>query len=114
MGKKSRTKGKDGEREAAKLLQGIRTWWHPHDVQAGDGRYWEVKRVAAGFAPAYNALEEYLRHNEESGETGEPIVLARMDRKPWIVIQYFDSWLRENNEDDSDRARTKQRGRGKN
>ena len=103
MGKKSRTKGKSGEREAAKLLGGERTWWHEHDVRDSGGRFWEIKRVATGFAPAYAALEEYIRHNEESGETGEPIVLARMDRKPWIVFQYYDSWVREN-EDNSDGA----------
>lgn len=104
MGKKSRTKGKSGEREAAKLLNGRRTWTHAHDVYAF-ARFWEVKRVKEGFAPAYAALEEYIRHNEESGETGEPIVLARMDRKPWIVVQYYDGWLRENHEDNSDSPR---------
>lgn len=108
MGKKSRTKGKQGEREAAKLLKGERCWWHEHDVIDGDGRYWEIKRVKDGYAPAYHAIEEYLRHNEESGETGAPIVLARMDRKPWIVIQLYTDWLREKNENDSNRSREEQ------
>jgi len=103
VGKKSRTKGKSGEREAAKLLGGERTWWHEHDV-FGLGRFWEIKRVKDGYAPAYHAIDEYLRHNEESGETGAPIVLARMDRKPWLVIQLYDDWLREKHEDNSDGA----------
>ena len=95
MGKKSRTKGKQGEREAAKLLGGERTWWHEHDVRDVTGRYWEVKRVKDGFAPAYAALEEYERHNEEAKIIGRPRVLARMDRKPWIVIQYYEDWVRD-------------------
>ena len=95
VGKKSRTKGSRGEREARDYLGGdaIRTWWHAHDVQDTDGRYYEVKRVKDGFTPCYNALEEYLRHNEESGTNQPAIVLARQDRKPWIVIQYADDVL---------------------
>ena len=95
MGKKSRRKGANGEREARDYLGGdaTRTWWHAHDVQDGDGRYYEIKRVKQGFTPCYAALEEYLQHNEESGETQPAIVLARQDRKPWIVIQYADDIL---------------------
>lgn len=96
MGKKSRNKGKRGEREFATKSDGIRTWWtagpeHPedaHDVYAHD-RPWEVKLLANGLTQAYKALEEFEEH--ESG-AHRPIVAARMDNKPWIVIQYYCCW----------------------
>ena len=103
MGKKSRDKGKRGEREARDYLGGdaVRTWWHPHDIQGSDGRYYEVKRTKLGFAACYQALEEYLEHNQESGENQPAIVLARQDRKPWIVIMYADDYFKGSNEDHS-------------
>jgi hypothetical protein len=110
MGKKSRQKGKEGERQAAKYLGGKRTWWHEHDVWA-KGRYWEVKRTKQGFTACYDALEEYQRHNEESGEDGTPIVIARHDRKPWIVIMFAEDYLREQDENNSSIPRKGQRTR---
>ncbi len=115
MGKKSRNKGKRGEREFAEKSDGIRTWWtadehHPdaaHDVYAHD-RPWEVKLLATGLTQAYNALEEFEEHEvmvlgepeyvalRATGQANRPIVAARMDRKPWIVIQYYDDWKEEN------------------
>ena len=100
MGKKSRAKGSSGEREAAKYLNGERIWWHPHDVEAR-GRYWEVKRTKQGFGAAYAALEEHEQHSQELDIDSVPIVIARHDRKPWIIIQYADDWLREQDENNS-------------
>lgn len=114
MGKKSRQKGKRGEREFATISGGTRTWWTAsdgspeaaHDV-AAHGRPWEVKLLKTGLAQAYHALEEFEEHEIEvlgedmhialraTGQGNRPIVAARMDRKPWIVIQYYDDWKEE-------------------
>lgn len=115
MGKMSRNKGKRGEREFAEKSDGIRTWWtaeenHPdagHDVFAHD-RPWEVKFLKTGFTQAYNALEEFEEHEAEvlgeaeyaalraTGQSRRPIVAARMNGKPWLVIMYYDDWKEEN------------------
>ncbi len=94
-----------------KLVGGTRIWWHPHDVLGPDGRYYEVKRTKQGFGPCYAALEEYEQHNEESGETGEPIVLVRQDRKPWMVVMFYEGWLRDQHENNSVSPGAKQRSR---
>lgn len=97
MGKMSREKGKRGEREFTGLFpDGERTWWAPHDVTAG-GRPWEIKLLANGLSVAYAALEEFKEHEAAEGNPQfRPVVAARMDRKPWIVIQYLDDWRAEN------------------
>lgn len=105
MGRKSRNKGKRGEREFADRSGGQRTWWSAdehnplaaHDVEA-HGRPWEVKLLGSGLTVAYQALEEFTEHELQAHGEAQyaPIVAARMDRKPWIVIQYYDDWREEN------------------
>lgn len=95
MGKKSREKGKRGEREFAKLSDGIRIWAEDHDVYAHE-RPWEVKLLSQGLSVCYNALEEFVAHEQAQDEPEfRPIVAARMDNKPWIVIMYYDDWKAE-------------------
>ena len=99
MSGKSILKGKVGEREAAKLTGGKRTWEHLHDLFA-HGRWWEVKRTADGFTKVYDALEEHADHWAESGDGPVPAALIRQDRKPWIVVFYYEDWI-ENRADPS-------------
>lgn len=92
MSKLSIRKGKVGEREAAKFLNGIRIWEHLHDVVDERGRYWEVKRYGTGFSKLYDALEEHALHYRESGDGPVPSVILRQDNKPWLVIFYAEDW----------------------
>ena len=92
MSGKSILKGKVGEREAAKLTGGKRTWEHLHDLFA-HGRWWEVKRTADGFTKVYDALEEHAEHFEETGDGPVPSVLIRQDRKPWVVVFLYSDWV---------------------
>lgn len=90
-GKKSREKGKRGEREFAKLAEGIRIWYAAHDVFAHD-RPWEVKFLSNGLTTVYKALEEYEAHAEP--DDPPPIVAARQTgKRRWIVVQYYEDWL---------------------
>ena len=93
MGRKSKQKGKLGERQAATLLMGVRTWEHLHDIFAA-GRWWEVKWYASGFTKLYDALEEHALHYRESGDGEVPVVAIRQDHKEWIVVFYADDWLK--------------------
>ncbi len=93
MGSHSRQKGNRREREAAQLVRGVRTWQHLHDILGDDGRWWEVKGEATGYAKVYNALEEHTGHYEETGDGPVPSALIKQDRKPWIVIFYASDWL---------------------
>ena len=88
----SRQKGSAGEREAAKKIEGQRTWQHLHDV-FGLGRWWEVKRTKTGYTQVYAALEEHAEHTRLSGDGGVPGVLIRQDRKPWVVVFYLEDWM---------------------
>ena len=91
MGRKSKQKGKVGERQAATLLEGVRTWEHLHDIFAKE-RFWEVKWLSAGFTQVYNALEEHALHYRESGDGPVPSVILRQDNKPWLVVFYAQDW----------------------
>ncbi len=91
MGRKSKQKGKGGEREWAVFIQGVRTWEHLHDV-FGFGVFWEVKRYAQGFTKVYDALEEHALHFRESGDGPIPHVAIRQNGKPWVVVFYADDW----------------------
>lgn len=93
MGKKSKRKGREGERQAATLLEGVRTWGHLHDVQDKWGRWWEIKWLAEGFSQVYNALEEHALHYRESGDGSVPSILIRQDHKPWVVAFLAEDWL---------------------
>lgn len=92
MGAKSIRKGKDGEREAAKLTGGKRTWEHLHDLYAHD-RWWEVKREATGYSKVYAAIKEHIEHFEETGDGEVPSVLIRQDREEWVVIFTYEDWI---------------------
>ena len=92
MGKHSIRKGKVGEREAAKLTGGKRTWEHLHDLFA-HGRWWEVKREAKGYTKVYGALYEHKEHFEETGDGPVPSVLIRQDRERWVVAFFYSDWV---------------------
>ena len=92
MGRKSREKGKRGEREAAAEIRRIlRTEAHrgrqycgsdesPDIVTGIEGIHWEVKR--AETLQLYNAVEQAVR---DAGEQ-IPVVLHRQNNKPWVAI----------------------------
>jgi Holliday junction resolvase len=92
MGRKSREKGKRGEREWAKTLQdmGI-TARRGVQYQGGSASpdvvaelpvHWEVKRSET-FHP-YDALSQAIEDAEDSGNT--PVVVHRKSRKAWIAV----------------------------
>ena len=91
MGRKSKQKGKGGEREWAIEVLGVRIWEHLHDV-FGFGVFWEVKREKIGYTKVYDALEEHALHYRESGDGPVPHVAIRQDNKPWIVAFYAEDW----------------------
>ncbi len=91
MGRKSKQKGKAGEREWAIIVKGVRVWEHLHDV-FGLGVFWEVKRYSTGFTKVYDALEEHALHFRESKDGPVPHVAIRQDNKPWIVAFYAEDW----------------------
>ena len=91
VGRKSKRKGKVGERGAATLLEGVRTWEHLHDVFAM-GRWWEVKNLSTGFTKVYDALEEHALHYRESGDGPVPSAIVKQDGKPWLVAFYAQDW----------------------
>ena len=90
MGKKSRDKGKVGEREARDV---ILSWGLPAhrgrqfkgtpdspDVVTVPGLHCEVKRRNAGSVTAW------MEEAEEEVRPGDiPFILHRRDRKPWLV-----------------------------
>jgi hypothetical protein len=88
---RSNPKGKRGEREAAQLTGGIRTWEHRHDLYAHDA-WWEVKLEKTGYAKIYHAINEWVEHRKETGDGDIPRLLIRMDRKPWFVVFLYDDW----------------------
>ena len=92
MGSHSIRKGKVGERQAAKLTGGKRTWEHLHDLFA-HARWWEVKREAKGYTKVYDALYEHKEHSEETGDGTVPSVLIRQDRERWIVVFFYSDWI---------------------
>ena len=106
MSRRSRTKGKVGEREVATVLrtavtlaggcaEAIRRGWqarHGRDACDVEGtRFWmEVKRRAR-FA--------VLRHLEQASEDTDgrpPVVWLREDgNRRWAVLMWADDWLRD-------------------
>lgn len=102
MSGKSILKGKVGEREAAKLTGGKRTWEHLHDLFA-HGKWWEVKRTADGFTKVYDALKEHVEHYEETGDGPVPSVLIRQDREQWVVMFFYSDWIAGNADSSGER-----------
>ena len=101
MGKMSREKGAQGEREAAeKLNEVLGTKYHrgrqyhggtdSPDLAGGlPGLHVEVKRVEA--LRLYPSLEQARK----DGGTGRvPMVMHRPSRKPWVAVVYVDDLIR--------------------
>jgi len=98
MARKSRTKGKVGEREVAALLRahgfdgarGVQYQGGPDsaDVTGLPGWHIEVKR-AETFS-AYKALEQAVFDTQG---TGAPVVFHRSNGREWIVVLYADDFL---------------------
>ena len=94
MSKKSRTKGAEGERELARILEGERTSMigkASPDVTAGP-KYgsvqFEVKRRAKSFTTLYLAMEQAY-------ELGNHLVAVRDDRQEWLVVMPLSEWMGE-------------------
>lgn len=96
MGKMSRTKGKVGEREAAKELSRIldrdvtrsqqyKGAEHSADLANTGKLHFEVKRIER--FNLYDALEQA---DHDRGENSIPVVLHRRNRKPWVCVIYLD------------------------
>ena len=94
----SRTKGKRGELEAAKLLKK-----YGYDARRGQqfsgangdadvvglpGIHIEVKRVEK--LNIENAVDQAIR---DSREDEKPAVLHRKNRRKWLVTMPFDEWI---------------------
>ena len=85
MPDKSRRKGADGEREAARLLgaQKISRMYQPGpDLQMPDGRYVEIKRRKAGWKELYKWL----------GDDSQ-LLAMRADNKEWLMCMTLDTFL---------------------
>lgn len=100
MGAKSQRKGRAGELELARLLQGC-----GYDVQPGravsygatpdisglPGIHIECKR-AEQLRP-YSWLEQAERDAVRFGD-GLPAVFFRRSRSPWLVVMKLEDWLK--------------------
>lgn len=96
MGKRSRDKGKRGEREAASEIARLFQVWSrrgcqfsgtpdsPDIVTGLQGVHFEVKRCES--LRIYEAVEQAV---QDAGEN-IPIVLFRANRKPWLAILRLD------------------------
>ncbi len=98
MSKKSRTKGKVGEREVAELMRshgfparrGVQYQGGPDspDVVGLDGFHNEVKRTEA--FRLYPALEQ-AKTDRKAGDI--PVVWHRMNGRPWVVVLDAEDFL---------------------
>ena len=85
MSKKSRTKGRNGELEFAKLVHGKRTsqtGLASPDVTAGPEykhTEFEVKRRNKSFTTLYDAMDQAY-------ELGNHHVAVRDDRREWLIV----------------------------
>ena len=97
-GRKSRDKGKRGEREARDRIRrygynaqrGVQYKGGPDspDVTGLPGVHLEVKRV--------QALQLYVALSQSDSDAAEdefPVVMHRKDRQDWVIIQPFDDWM---------------------
>lgn len=99
MGRSSQRKGRNGELELARILQG-----YGYDVQPGrsmsfgdvpdvsglPGIHMEVKRVERlNVSEAMNqATRDATRFKD-----GSPAVFHRRNREPWLVTMRLDDWI---------------------
>lgn len=99
VGKRSKRKGADGEREVASILRS-----HGFNARRGEqycgangdadvvglpGIHIEVKRVER--LELYTALSQ-SKHDARDGE--QPIVIHRKNNCDWVVIQPLEDWLK--------------------
>lgn len=99
MGKMQREKGKEGEREVAKISaeagfsnskRGVQYKGSPGspDVVGIPGVHLEVKRVEKlHLWPAYDQA------CNDAGEAEYPVVVHRSNRKPWVAILSYQDFL---------------------
>lgn len=98
MGRKSRDKGANGERELARLLlkqgypvrRGVLLYGQEPDILGLPGVHVEVKRTER--FQLYQALEQ-ARRDAEHFHDGIPAVFHRSNRKPWVVVMALEDWL---------------------
>lgn len=96
-GRKSRNKGKAGEREAAKLVANLFKVEARRGVQHAGGPdspdivtgipnvHFEVKRVEK--LNLYTAMDQAER---DAGEDKVPVVLHRKNLRDWVAVVYLD------------------------
>lgn len=99
MGAKSQRKGRDGELELCRILQG-----HGYPVEPGKaqsygevpdlfglpGVHIECKRVERLNVP--EAMSQAERDAQRFGD-GAPAVFHRRSRSPWLVTMKLEDWL---------------------
>lgn len=99
MGKKSQAKGRGGELELARILQG-----HGYDVRPGgalnygtepdlvglDGVHCEVKRCEQ---TRLNDWIDQARRDADKFHDGLPAVFWRKNRCPWLVVMDLRDWM---------------------
>lgn len=101
MGKRSREKGKRGERELAHVLQNLgfyavrRSQQYCGSADSADlvglpGVHIECKRMES-FSP-YKALEQAA--GDSAGTSNLPAVIHRRNGQPWIVVMTLDDWAK--------------------
>ena len=111
IGRKSRQKGKRGEREVAKILQdhgypGRRSaqvcgkTGQAADVVGLPGVHIEVKRVER--LDLDKAYAQACRDAEASGKGEIPVVVHRKSRSPWMVTMALDDFLKIYQEEKND------------
>ena len=94
-GRKSRDKGKRGEREAAALLgfnRNARIGQDAEDIKVPDDYPFvvEVKRTKRSRTGLYKVLEQAQGY----GPGKAPMALLRDDRRPWLAVVRLEDWLR--------------------
>ena len=99
MGRTSQRKGRAGELELAKILEGYGYQIDPGradsygtqpDITGLPGIHIEVKRVERLNVPA--AFAQARRDSEKFGD-GVPVLFHRRNREPWLVTMGLENWL---------------------
>lgn len=99
MGKKSQRKGRSGEIEIVKILNGYGVPAEPGqavsfgatpDVVGVYGIHSEVKRVEKLNVP--EAMNQAIR-DAEKFDDGLPTLFHRRNRSPWLVTMRLDDWM---------------------
>ena len=99
MGAKSQRKGRGGELELARLLQGYgcdvrpgrsQSYGAEPDLTGLPGVHVECKRAERLNLPA--AVEQATR-DAERFQDGAPAVFQRRNREPWLVTMQFTDWI---------------------